>query len=114
MARSHDQQESDLEVRSELTRIAEGLLDGSVGLLDGCCLIAHLRHRLAGPDDEVFYPFISVADDALNYPPARARHLYVPEYLETLDQEQRTYEAEMKVSIDKAARDLIERFVDRD
>jgi hypothetical protein len=40
--------------------------------------------------------------------------LYVPEYLETLDQEQRTYEAEMKVSIDKAARDLIERFVDRD
>jgi hypothetical protein len=98
--------------RHSVVGAATDMLQGRLGLTEGCRRLAGLAHDVV-PDwriDADFVVFGAVASETDNYPVGAARAHWNPEALEREDAKRAKYEGAVRDSVLKACGNVIARF----
>ena len=93
----------------EAIEVANGMLDGTVGLLDGSVKLASLRHRLNMSNDSSFLVFAAIDSEADNWPNPSKDASIDSEYLARAESEKSIFLNETKPEIYKACREVLEK-----
>lgn len=88
---------------------AQGMVTGTVDILEGCALLDGLRHEIGLPDDPAFEVFRGVASETIEFPIGDVRKEYSPTGLASIDQERARYVDVIKAPVLDATRDLVSR-----
>jgi hypothetical protein len=98
--------------RQAAVEYATAILDGQLGVLEGCKRLSHLAHVLVANwvDDEDFVLFGGVADESDALPTGTARQYWSAEALEREDREIARYEAVVRDKVFAACRSVLARF----
>ena len=97
----------------EAIEVANGMLDGTVGLLDGSVKLASLRHRLNMSNDSSFLVFAAIDSEADNWPNPSKDASIDSEYLARAESEKSIFLNETKPEIYKACQEVLEKAFER-
>jgi hypothetical protein len=98
-----------------ITQLAQKMLDGELGIIEGCCAICKQRPTLEHSDvqADVLLPFIGFESELHNYPIGEARKYWNPEALRKQDERLREIVAAAEPDIFAACRALLARWSSR-
>lgn len=98
----------------EIVKIAKSMLKEEVNLIEGSRKINKLRYNTANPDDDIFNPFILFVSDTDSIPIGEdIRKNYGAEYLKRADKELYEYIKDMKPTIFRACKEIVEKISTR-
>jgi hypothetical protein len=95
------------EIRAELVALAQAMIRGEFGLIEGVRRICRLRILIEDSDNEVFLPIRAVDSETDAFPTGTVRDFYIPERLRALDEEMNKYLSDAAPDILKACRRIV-------
>ena len=79
--------EAEATARASVVAIAEDIIQGRVGIVEGCRAIAALRHETGDSKNVPFGPIVGFESETDHYPIGEVRKRYNSEYVQSLDRE---------------------------
>jgi len=99
------------EKETEVVEIAEGILSGTVGVVEGSRRLSALRSSVTREDhDPDFLPFVGIDSESDHIPLGDVRRLWAPDALTKKDGELKSIEDHYRPFVEKACRRLTQRF----
>lgn len=99
-----------LSLHREVVATARGVLDGSIGIVEGARLLARISFELGADDDEPFVSFQDIDSETDDYPTGDARSRWNTASLAREDAKRARYEAEIREAVEEDCRTLIARY----
>jgi len=97
--------------RNKVVAIIQGMLDGSVRVVDGALALDSLRHEVGlDPLDSDFLPFLNFADEVDQFPVGAERQYWAPDVLPRKEAELEQREAAFREKALQTCRRLLARF----
>jgi len=90
--------------------IARGVLNGSIGIVEGSRMLSTIRHAAGADDDADFLFFVGVDSETDHLPVGDVRRHLSPDALRVKDEELREFEAQVRGRALEVRRKLIERY----
>jgi hypothetical protein len=99
------------ENRNRVVAIAEGILDGKIGIIEGSRILAGLRLKVSGDSfDPDFIDFVAIASETDHLPVGPVRKEWAPDSLAKKDVEMKDTEDFYRERTLAACKKLIQRF----
>jgi hypothetical protein len=104
------------EARRKAVRHAQAVLNGQLGILEGCVALAEVADRVvpAWFDDPDFAGIVGIASECEGIPLGDVRHQWKGQALERMDAEAHRYADQVRDVVVKACENIVSRFGDRD
>jgi hypothetical protein len=96
-----------ISARLKALEVARGMLDGTIGLVEGCRSLVQARVDGEIPATSAFRVIIGVESETDDYPVESQRSMYAPEFLRRLDTEVSRYLSEVRPTLIDACREII-------
>jgi hypothetical protein len=97
-------------VRSETVRIAQGILDKSIGIFEGARSLARLRFKLGAEKDPDLLVFAGIDSEGDQHPLGEVRSRWNAGALARLDAEREKAESNWRSAAERACANLIEKY----
>ena len=91
-----------------LVEVAEEMLDGVIGSIEGSRRIVRLKPNAGDLDDEAFLPFVGIDSESEDIIIGEGRALWSDEFLKRSDQQCEAYEDALRPGIGEDCRALLE------
>jgi hypothetical protein len=96
--------------QTQIAVVAEGMLSGKVGLVDGCRQLMKLSNRLDENSEGLFIPIVAVESETDDLPLGEARSVWSAEALARKDAEASTYLCQVREVVLEACEVLVKRY----
>ena len=97
-------------LRVEVTRIASGILDGSIDLITGARQLTTLSHKVYADKDTDFVTFIGIESETDAFPLGAVRRHWSPDALAKYDLERERAEQHYRPCALESARRLVTKY----
>lgn len=97
-------------IEARIVTVAQGMLSGSVPVVDGCRSLLQLRRRLAKVDEGLFETITAVESETDAVPLGAERNFWTQEALARKDAEVETYVCRVRDSVMEACRNLVQHY----
>lgn len=94
----------------EIVATAQGVLDGSIGIVDAARVLAGVSFALGAENDEPFISFQGIDSETDHYPLGEVRARWNPDALAREDAERERYEATIREDVKEDCRVLIAKY----
>ena len=96
--------------QNQIAAVAQGMLSGEVGIVEGCRRLVQLSSRLDEGDDGLFAPIVAVESETEDLPLGEARSLWSAEALASKDREVSVYLGQVGETVLEVCRTLVKRY----
>jgi hypothetical protein len=99
-----------MSLHREIVATAQGVLDGSIGIVDAARVLAGISFALGAENEEPFISFQGIDSETDHYPLGDVRARWNPDALAREDAERERYEAAIREDAEAACRVLIAKY----